>query len=150
MEWIPVIWALLIVLSVVVEASTMGLVAVWFMPGALVALILSFFHVNLAWQVVAFVGVSVLMTVLGLRWVRPKMRKKAYATNAMSLIGQEALVVEKVDRLAGTGAARISGMVWTVRAADEAEEINVGDVVMVEAIQGNKLICRKVTAGSQK
>ena len=143
MDWYSIIWASLIVLSIVVEASTMGLVAVWFMPGALVALVMAFFRIDLVWQIGAFGVITVLMTWIGFLWIRPMMRKEARSTNAMSLIGQDALVVEKVDQLAGTGAVRISGMVWSVRAVDDTETIDVGDVVTVMAIRGNKLICRK-------
>ena len=44
---IPLAWFGVIVLTLIAESQTADLVAIWFAPGAFVALILSFFEVGL-------------------------------------------------------------------------------------------------------
>ena len=118
----------------------MGLVAIWFMPGALFALILAICEVDLLWQVLAFLVTTVAALILYKKLIRPFF--KPQQTNAQALIGQEAIITEDVDNLQGCGAAKVGGLIWSVRAQKE-EALLVGDVVIVADIQGNKLICYK-------
>ena len=74
-EMMPLIWLGIIVLSIVVEASTMGLVAVWFLPGALVSLVLALFEVGLPWQITVFVVLAAVMLFFGKKNL-PTVRQK--------------------------------------------------------------------------
>ena len=137
----PLIWLGVLVLSIVVEATTMGLVAVWFMPGALVALVLSLFDVGLPWQIVAFVVLAVVLLLFGRKLFRPFNKKEK--TNTEALIGQIAVVTEQVCNVEGRGAAKLNGQEWSARAEQEDQALEVGDRVEVVDIRGVKLICRK-------
>ena len=137
----PFVWLAVILLAVVVEACTMGLVTVWFLPGALAALVLSFFEIDPVWQFVAFGGLSLLMLTVGRRIFRPFNKKTK--TNTDALIGQTLVITEQVSNLDGTGAAKLDGKMWTVRAEREDEIIEIGDLAEVIDIRGVKLICRK-------
>ena len=64
-------------------------------------------------------------------------------TNADALIGRDCVVTEDIDNLAGTGAVKIGGKVWTARTEDENEKYAQGDVVKAVRIEGVKLIVRK-------
>jgi len=64
-------------------------------------------------------------------------------TNAESLIGQEAVVIERIDNVRGTGHVRIGGMEWTARSVRADQTIEEGEIVMVRAIEGVKLIVGK-------
>ena len=55
------VWLVVFVLSVVAEIATAGLVSIWFAGGAVVAFILAVLEVQLVWQVVAFVAISLLL-----------------------------------------------------------------------------------------
>ena len=137
----PLIWLGVLVLSIVVEATTMGLVAVWFMPGALVALVLSLFDVGLPWQIVAFVVLAVVLLLFGRKLFRPFNKKEK--TNTEALIGQIAVITEQVCNVESRGAAKLNGQEWSARAEQEGETLEVGDRVEVVEIRGVKLICRK-------
>lgn len=137
----PYVWLGVILLSVVVEACTMGLVAVWFLPGALAALVLSLFEIDLIWQLVAFGVLSLLMLTVARRLFRPFNKK--IKTNTDALIGQTVVIVEQVNNLAGTGEAKLDGKMWTVRTETDDECIEPGELAEVTDIRGVKLICRK-------
>ena len=140
-EMMPFIWLGVIVFSIVVEASTMGLVAVWFLPGALVSLVLSLFDVGLPWQIAVFVLLAVVMLFFGKKIFRPFGKKEK--TNTEALIGQTAVITEQVCNVEGRGAAKIEGKVWSARAEQEDVILEQGDLVEVVDIRGVKLICRK-------
>ena len=59
MEWFyPVLWLALIILFVVLEASTVQLVSIWLAAGSLAALIPAMLGMPLVVQVIVFVAVS--------------------------------------------------------------------------------------------
>ena len=64
-------------------------------------------------------------------------------TNAESLIGECAVVTEEVDTLQAKGTVVIRGMEWSAKTDDSDETIDAGEVVVIEGIQGVKLIVRK-------
>ena len=132
------VWAAVIVAALLLEGVTFGLVAIWFVPGALVALIMSLFSVPLPWQILAFGVISVITLFLGL-----KIRRKKTKTNVDSLIGKTVLITEEVNNIEAKGTGKLNGQVWTVRAKNPAEVLVPGDLAIVVAIEGVKLICRK-------
>jgi membrane protein implicated in regulation of membrane protease activity len=132
------VWAAVIVAALLLEGVTFGLVAIWFVPGALVALIMSLFSVPLPWQILAFGIISVITLFLGL-----KIRRKKTKTNVDSLIGKTVLITEEVNNIEAKGTGKLNGQVWTVRAKNPAEALVPGDLAVVVAIEGVKLICRK-------
>ncbi len=138
MTWV---WLGILVLSILVEATTMGLVAVWFMPGALISLVLSLFDVGKPWQIAAFVVLAVVLLLFGRKLFRPFNKKEK--TNTEALIGQIAVVTEQVCNVEGRGAAKLNGQEWSARAEQEDQALEVGDRVEVVDIRGVKLICRK-------
>ena len=72
---------------------------------------------------------------------------KIVPTNADTLIGAQAVVIESIDNLQAKGQVKIRGQIWTARSADENLIYETGAVVTVLAIEGVKLICsHEVTA----
>ena len=68
--------------------------------------------------------------------------KETIQTNANSLIGKKAVVIQEIDNLAQTGQVRINDIEWTARSADD-EKIGEGTVVTIEEIRGVKLIVKQ-------
>ena len=133
-----IVWLVLLIVFAVAEGVTVALVSIWFMGGALAALIAALCGAELWLQVVLFFAVSILL-LLGLRPLsRRLLRQKKVATNADSNIGKEAVVTERIDNLQGRGAVRISGVEWSARSAD-GSEIERGAVVRVLRIEGVKV-----------
>ena len=60
----------------------------------------------------------------------------ALRTGAAALIGQPALVVERIANREGVGTVKIGGEVWTARSYDEEQVIDSGEQVEVVEIRG--------------
>ena len=122
----PWIWLGVAVAAIVFEASTLALVAVWFIPSALVSLVLS------------------LALMIFLKPFMKKVLKVRYSpTNADTVIGKTGTVIEKIDNIAATGAVKVDGKIWTARSDNDSLTIDEGTLVCAVAIEGVKLICRK-------
>ena len=132
------VWAAVVVGSMLLEGVTLALVAIWLLPGAVVGLLLSLLSVPLPWQIIAFVAITILTFILGF-----KVRRKKNKTNIDALIGQVLVVTEEVNNIEGRGAGKLNGQVWTIRTQDASDTLVPGDLAVVVAIEGVKLICRK-------
>ena len=69
--------------------------------------------------------------------------KETIQTNANSLIGKKAVVIQEIDNLAQTGQVRINDIEWTARSVDDGVKIEKDTIVEIREIQGVKLIVRK-------
>ncbi len=140
----PYIWLAIIVIAVIAEAATFTLVSIWFIPGALAAMILSLFPaIPVGVQIAVFLAVSLLLLI----FVKPLTKKflsvKRVATNADSVIGEEAIVTEPICNIEARGQVKVKGQVWTARSLDKDTTYEVGEILHVVAIEGVKLICKK-------
>ena len=136
-------WIIAMVVFLVIEAVTVGIVSVWFAIGALLAMVTAMLGANLWVQITVFLVVSA----IALYFTRPLVKKfvnnKVEPTNADMLIGKECRVVETIDNLSGTCAVYVDGKTWTARTVDE-EIIPEGQLVKAERIEGVKLIVSKI------
>ena len=139
-----IIWLALFVVMLGVEALGPALVSVWFAFGALVALIVSFIP-GVAWwvEVVIFVVIS-LETLLALRPVlRRYFKRNYYNSNIDSFTGKRGYVIEDIEYLK-PGAVKIGDVSWTAIPVDKDAKILENEVIEVVAVNGNKLIVKKV------
>ena len=143
MEYMTFFWLGVIVVSLIVEALTAGLVSIWLVPGALASMVLALFKLPLFVQIPVFLVLSVACIVLGKtlfrRYFEPKSKTK---TNVDALVGARAVVTERVDNLSGCGQVRVDSQIWSARSIDPDIVFEVGEVVSVMAIEGVKLICK--------
>ena len=136
------LWLFVAIAAAVVESMTCDLVAIWFVPGALSAMLLSMFVPSIGWQIAVFLILSVAVLVLAktvFKRYLPKTRKNVL--NSDALIGARAVVTDEINNLHGTGSVKVNGVVWTARAAEQDAVIQKGSVVIVRQIAGVKLIC---------
>lgn len=135
-------WTGAIILFGVVEAITAGLVSIWFVAGALAALIAAFLGAPLWLQVVLFLLVSAVALAL----TRPLLRKitasRVEATNADRVLGEIAKVTETIDNENSVGAVYVDGKTWSARSVDDSV-IPAGSLVHIERMQGVKLLVRR-------
>lgn len=141
-----IFWLILFVIFLIIEILTMGLTTIWFAGGALVAFILAYVGFGLPVQIIVFLLVSIALLVLTRPIAMKFFNQERQKTNAESLIGQKAVVLEKIDTLHGTGRAEVNGMEWSAKTDDAEETIEAGEVVVIEGIQGVKLIVKKEEA----
>ncbi len=141
-----IFWLILFVVLLIIEIFTMGLTTVWFAGGALVAFVLAFAGLGLPVQIIVFLLVSILLLVLTRPIAIKFFNQERQKTNADSLIGQRAVVLETIDTLHGTGRVEVNGMEWSAKVEDAAAVIEAGTVVSIQGIQGVKLIVKKEEA----
>lgn len=138
------VWIAVLVLSLVSEALTTDLVAVWFFPSSLVAVILAVCGVPWYVQLPVFlvIGIALIIATRPLckRWLDGKRVK----TGTELLLGQTVLVTEEICNMEERGEVKLNGLFWSARAEDPAMIIAVGTQVSVLDIQGVKVIVRPV------
>lgn len=136
-----IFWAAAIILFGVAEAVTAQLVSIWFLIGAIAALIAAFFGANLIIQIIVFIAVSILALVITRPLVKKYINPKKEHTNADRVIGQVGIVAEDIDNIKATGQVKADGKIWTARATDNSI-IPSGCEVIIEKIDGVKLIVK--------
>ena len=138
-----ILWAVLMVVFAIVEAATVNLVSIWFVGGALTALIVQLLGGSI-WLQLALFLVTAGVLLAGLRpFVRRYVAPRRTATNADMVLGREAFVLETVDNLHGTGSLKLDGKVWTARSATDAV-LPEGMLVKVVKLEGVKLYVEPV------
>jgi membrane protein implicated in regulation of membrane protease activity len=134
-EW--VLWLIAAAVFGVGEILTLGFFLAPFAGGALIAAIVAAAGAGTVVSWVAFLVVSVIL-LAALRPVARSHRRQppALRTGTAALVGQTGTVVERIANDEGIGCVRIDGEVWTARAFDEDEVIEVGKRVQVIEIKG--------------
>ena len=135
-------WLVIFVVLIVIEMATMGLTTIWFAGGALAAFLLALLDIGLPVQIAVFLVVSVLLLALTRPLAVKYFNGDRQRTNAESLIGQQAVVLEEIDTVHSLGRVEVNGMEWSARTGDPGGVIPKDTVVLIEAIQGVKLIVK--------
>ena len=110
-----IFWLVLLILFIVMEATTTSLVSIWFAAGSLVALILSGFKCQFWIQVTAFIVVSFVLLLATRPFAKKFLEPKITKTNFDRIIGETCLVEEEINNLNETGAVKVKGTIWTAR-----------------------------------
>lgn len=134
-------WIAVIVIAIIAELATEQLISIWFVPGAIAAVILDFFYPSLAAEIILFLvlsGAGIILTKLFFTKHKGDTR-----TNIDAIIGERCIVTEKIDNFAGCGQVRVNGQIWSARGSAENDVFEVGESLTVVAIEGVKLICKK-------
>lgn len=134
-----IFWTIAIIVFMVVEASTAQFVSIWFAGGSFAALVSAIFEVSIPLQILIFVLVSGLLLIFTKKFVDRLKSPTAIKTNFDALIGQTAVVTEDISNPDGKGAAKLRGIEWSARSADDTK-IEQGTYVTVKNIDGVKLI----------
>ena len=134
-----ILWIILAVVFLVVELVTVGMVSLWFMVGALVALLAAALGANPWLQILLFLLVSIACFALLYPKLKGFVGRNRHPTNADMVLGKTCIVTQRIDNIADTGAVSVGGKVWSARTANgaTAEE---GSLVRADDIEGVKLI----------
>ena len=134
-----VVWIVAIVVLLIIEGLTSGLVTIWFAIGAVAALVCELLGAPLWLQIAVFLVISFVTLVLTRPLAQKHLNSKTQPTNADRLLGKECIVTEAIDNIAGTGAVTVGGQVWTARSVSDAV-IPSETRAVVRRIEGVKLI----------
>ena len=128
------VWIAAIVIFGIAEAATAGLVSIWFVAGAVAAL--------LSLELVVFLAVSIAALISTRPLAHKMLDKTIVPTNADRVLHHTAKVTETIDNENTTGAVYIDGKTWTARSED-GDVIARGSMVTIVRMEGVKLFVRK-------
>ena len=145
MVWV---WLSVVIISMIIELSTVQLVSFWFALGAAITLGLSFIPGFPWWaQVLVFAAISVAsffaFRPLVMKW-QQKHQGKDTNTNLDLIIGMYVRVLKPAD-FDSLGEAKIGDVVWSIKSKD-GKILDKDEIVKIVAIEGNKLIAEKQKA----
>jgi len=137
MQLLSYIWLGLAIAFFFIELITPAFFFLSLSAGAFVSFLLSLLWDNLTIQLLLFVAVFIVFFI----YLKPVIYKKdgKEKFNAGAMIGTIAVAAENIDHLKGT--VKINGSIWQARTIKE--EIEKGNEVVIQKIDGNKLIVIK-------
>ena len=142
-QYMWIIWISIFVISIIIEIATTELVSIFFCFGSLISMIISFIPGVTWWiELIIFVVMSG-FTLLGLRpLIKKKFSKEKRNTNVDELIGRKCKIISKTED--GYPQVKINGLIWRVVSINEEEMIDIGEIVEIVSISGNKFIVKKL------
>ena len=137
------IWLGLFIILIIIEIFTVGLTTIWFAVGSLAAILANMLGLGLPGQVIVFLVVSCILLIFTRPLAMKYLNKNRTKTNYESEIGKIIRITQRVDNLSQTGKCVLSGQEWTVRAQEDKEILEKGELAQVVAVSGVKLIVKK-------
>ena len=134
-----VIWLVVALIMLVIEALTVGLATIWFAAGAFAALIAALLDLSPAIQFIIFLAVSICLLVFTRKIFVEKLRAGSEKTNVDAVVGEKAIVVSPI-RPYKVGQVKVGGQIWSAVGKNPDEEFAVDQLVKVKAIEGVKAI----------
>lgn len=133
------IWLIVAGVFFIGEILTAGFLIFWLGVAALLTMCVSFFTSNLMIQMAVFVISSVILILATKPFVKKFVDHKSTPTNAYSLIGKKAKVIQEINPIENKGQIKVSAEVWTAT-NEKGEIIPEGTEVEILKIEGVKAI----------
>lgn len=134
------IWLIAAGIFLIAEIITSGFLVFWLSISALITMIVSFFTDNLIIQSSVFLISSIILILatkpLTKKFFSPKNTNK---TNAYSIIGKQAIVVQEINPEKGIGQIKVNKEVWSAM-SEENTIISQDSKVTILKIDGVKAI----------
>ena len=143
MNWIAIVWFILLVVFFAMEASTVSLVSIWFAAGSLVAMVSALLGAQLWVQILLFAVVSVVLLASLRSVVKKFITPKLVKTNVDSVVGATGYVTQTIDNERAAGQVKLGGMEWSARST-EGISIEEGTLVKVDRVEGVKVFVSAV------
>lgn len=137
-----IIWLALVIFFVVMEASTVQLICIWFAAGSLAAMVVSLLGGALWLQILVCLTVSIVLLALLWPMARKHLKPKGVATNADALVGRVCPVTEAIDPVAG-GRVKLGDVTWSAR-SESGEPISAGKQVKILRLEGTKVFVEEL------
>ena len=142
--FLPIMWAVIAILAVIVEASTVQLVSVWFAVSACVACVLAAFKVSLPIQIIVFSSLTIVLFILSVFVFKKMLKKREKNNETPDEIVNEIAVVTKEIKPGMIGEVKTRYDFFNALGINSDDEFIVGEKVQVVQTSGNKLIIKKL------
>ncbi len=132
-------WLIIVILLIFIEVTTINLVSIWFIISALISLFLSFAVDSFYIEFAVFVIGGLILMILTRPILIKKFTREDVKTNLDRVIGMEGIVTSEISKKQ-IGEVKVDGKKWS---AISEQNIKIGTTVIVESIEGVKLVVRK-------
>ncbi len=141
-------WALWLIASGVFflgEIFTVSFLLFWPGVGAFLAFLTSLLlPENILAQVAVFVISSIIMIILTKPLIKRLFKNKDDTSmNNSAVLGKKGIIVKKIDDDTPIGQVKVNGELWSAIKPEKTKAINKGESVIIEKIDGVKLLVRK-------
>lgn len=138
-----VVWVLLAVALVIIEATNTGILAIWFAIGAGVSAAIAWFYPgSYIAQLLSFIIVSTILTAIGTFLLKNNQTSKS-AQPIYSILDKEGLVTKEINNAVGNGQITINGDIWSAKSKDNSIIPENTKVKIVE-VDGVKAVVEKI------
>ena len=138
MNWAAIAWLCAMIVFLVVEASTVCLVSIWFAVGSLGALLAEVLGAPGWVCILIFLALSTALLACLRPFVKKFIKPKLTATNIDAVIGSAGFVTEDIDNLAARGQVKLGAMTWSARSTS-GDPIGKDTKITVDKIEGVKV-----------
>ena len=136
-----IFWIVLGLILMIAEIFIPSFFIFWFGVGAVVAGLTAWFW-GVVPQTIVFLVTSGILVLLTRPLARKLVGESPRKINVDDIVGKEALVVEKIDNIGGTGVVKVDGDRW--RALSENDEvIEEGEKVIIVKVEGAHVVVKR-------
>ncbi len=139
-------WLIVSGVFLITEILTTGFFIFGLCFSALITMCVSFFTDNIFVQAIVFIVFSVILILVTKPFVHKFIHKnvKTTKTNAFSIIGKKAIVIEDIDSINGSGQIKVNGEIWS------AEDLNNSNIEKGSEVEINKIVGVKAIVSKLK
>ena len=136
-----IIWLIISIALIVVDGFTSSFLLVWFGISGFIAALLAFLGVPMIVQIVVFLIVGTLLAFILYPIAKEKFKvdQKTLPLREETYIGK---ILEAEEDIKEKTSVKIDGVLWN--AVNKGEMIKKGEKMKVIALEGNKIIIKKV------
>ena len=142
------LWLSVSVIFAIGELVVPTFTLLWFSMGALITMFSSLFIKNLLWQTTIFLFTSVLILVIGTKYLVNRDKDVKYDTNLQGLISCKGIVLKDINPYE-VGIVKLKGEDWSAISNDNSVIVS-GKPVEVLKIEGVKLVVKEVETNEKE
>lgn len=136
------IWLVIIVVCMLVEALTLEMVSIWFILGALIALIMAGCGVPVTYQVITAIAISFICLLSFRRLALKLLKKDTQKTNLERTFGEKTKLITPITE-DDMGTIKVNGVVYNAKTENNVC-LNAGTEVELIKLDGNKYIVKEI------
>ncbi len=142
MVWV---WLGVFLFTILIEALSQDLIAIWFSLGSLISLVLSAVP-NLPWyiELIVFALVSLFVMFLTRPFAKRLLLNATRYTNIDEYVGKRVSVIKEISKYEN-GEIKINGIIYQACLLEEEyDPIKANEIVEIVTFKGNKVIVRRL------
>ena len=135
------LWIVILVLAIIIELISYGLISIWFIPSIILTIILKAFGLNNIYiEVMIVLSLSTVLLIFTRPLVVKFLKPQNIKTNFDRILDMKGKIIKKVN-LNDFGIVKVDGKEWRCYSS---KKIEVGKIVKIIKIDSNKLEVEEV------